>query len=110
MRGRYSNAKDLSELLKLVDTAVRVAFFGSRHGSSHATTALILPSECFRLGQRMSYPISHAFRMNIKKTVRVQVSSYSLFHEAGRQLIAAFGTVPRTPVWMRPLLQQIVEK
>jgi hypothetical protein len=30
MCGRYSNAKDLSELMKLVDYVMRVAFFGPR--------------------------------------------------------------------------------
>ncbi len=34
----------------------------------------------------------HAGRMKIKKSVRFQVSSFSLFHDAGRRLIAAFGT------------------
>jgi len=29
--------------------------------------------------------------MKIKKSVRFQVSNFSLFHDAGRQLIAAFG-------------------
>jgi putative SOS response-associated peptidase YedK len=31
MCGRYSNAKDLSELIKLVDPVMRVAFFGPRY-------------------------------------------------------------------------------
>jgi hypothetical protein len=30
--------------------------------------------------------------MKIKKSVRFQVSSFSLFHGAGRQIVAAFGT------------------
>jgi hypothetical protein len=34
----------------------------------------------------------HAIRMKIKKSVRFQLSSFSLFHGASHQFIAAFGT------------------
>jgi hypothetical protein len=46
----------------------------------------------FSPGQPLSHPPCHAARMKIKKSVRFQVSSFSLFHDAGRRLIAAFGS------------------
>ena len=40
----------------------------------------------------MSNRLCHAGGMKIKKSVRFQASRLSLFHDAGRKLIAAFGT------------------
>jgi hypothetical protein len=40
----------------------------------------------------MSNQLCHAIGMKIKKSVRFQVSSFSLFHGVSRHLIAAFGT------------------
>jgi len=39
----------------------------------------------------MSNRLCHAGGMKIKKSVRFQVSSFSLFHDADRTFVAAFG-------------------
>ena len=42
MCGRYSNAKDLSELMKLVDSVMRVAFFGPRYNIAPTQMAPVI--------------------------------------------------------------------
>ena len=42
MCGRYSNAKDLSELIKLVDSVMRVAFFGPRYNIAPTQMAPVI--------------------------------------------------------------------
>jgi putative SOS response-associated peptidase YedK len=42
MCGRYSNAKDLSELIKLVDVVMRTAFFGPRYNIAPTQMAPVI--------------------------------------------------------------------
>ena len=42
MCGRYSNAKDLSELIKLVDVVMRVAIFGPRYNIAPTQMAPVI--------------------------------------------------------------------
>ena len=42
MCGRYSNAKDLTELIKLVDSVMRVAFFGPRYNIAPTQMAPVI--------------------------------------------------------------------
>jgi putative SOS response-associated peptidase YedK len=42
MCGRYSNAKDLSELIKLVDSVMHVAFFGPRYNIAPTQMAPVI--------------------------------------------------------------------
>jgi len=42
MCGRYSNAKDLSELIKLVDAVMRAAIFGPRYNIAPTQTAPVI--------------------------------------------------------------------
>jgi putative SOS response-associated peptidase YedK len=45
MCGRYSNAKDLAELMKLVDAVMRVAFFGPRYNIAPTQMAAYIPRQ-----------------------------------------------------------------